>query len=72
MYRTGFNPPHRSYRFIDGGGTVVILGSVRGTVAATGESFDIPCVQVADVEDGQITRFDVCLDTARYQQAAEA
>lgn len=62
----------RPDRFIDGGETVVVVGAFRGTVAETGNSFDLPFAHVHDMEDGRITRTQVYTDTAQYQQAARA
>lgn len=59
-------------RIIDGGETVVVVGSFRGTVAETGNSFDLPFAHIHDMKDGRITRTQIYTDTAQYQQAAAA
>ena len=59
-------------RFIDGGDTVVVTGSIQGTASETGETLDIPFAHVVDMEDGRITRLQDNVDTARLQEALEA
>lgn len=59
-------------RFIDGGNTVVVMGAFRGTARETGEAFDVPFVQVCELEDGKLTRFTSCTDTLVWRQALEA
>lgn len=56
-------------RFINGGETVVVLGSARGTATKTGDTLDIPFAHVCDLTDGKITGFQEYNDTARMEQA---
>lgn len=59
-------------RVIDSGETVVVVGAYRGTVAETGNSFDLPFAHVYDMKDGHVTRAQIYTDTAQYQQVAKA
>lgn len=56
-------------RFIDGGETVVAVGTTRGTASETGESLEYPFAHVLDLADGQITRFQEYPDTAQMERA---
>ncbi len=56
-------------RFIDGGDTVVAVGTAHGTAADTGETVEYPFAHVLDLEDGSITRFQEYLDTAALENA---
>jgi hypothetical protein len=44
-------------RFVVDGGTVVALVTHRGTYAETGERFEAPVVDVWELEDGEVTKF---------------
>jgi ketosteroid isomerase-like protein len=59
-------------RFLDCGDAVVVLGTFRGTVKATGTSITTPFAHVCELEDGRLTRFVNYTDTAIWQQAFEA
>ena len=59
-------------RFIDGGDTVVVLGSFRGKGRKSGERFDIPFAHVYELEDGRMTRLVNYTNTLLWQQALEA
>lgn len=59
-------------RFIDGGDTIVVLGTARGTVMRSGKSLNVPFAHVCDLEDGRMTRFVDYTDTHRWQQAFSA
>ncbi|WP_348613581.1 nuclear transport factor 2 family protein [Halobaculum rarum] len=58
-------------RFIDGGDTIVVLGTDRGTVRSSGESFETPFAHVCDFRDGQLIKFVDYTDTVAWQQAIE-
>lgn len=53
-------------RFIDGGDTVVTLGTFRATNEA-GEVVESPFAHVNDLRDGRITHFENYTDTALWQ-----
>jgi len=59
-------------QFIDGGDTIVVVGTARGTVMASGKSLNVPLAHVCDVADGRLTRFVDYTDTLRWQQALGA
>ncbi|WP_227374797.1 nuclear transport factor 2 family protein [Haladaptatus halobius] len=44
-------------RFIDGGNTIVVLGTFRGTNRETGKDLDVPYAHVCELEDGRMSRF---------------
>lgn len=56
-------------RFIDGGETVVVVGTTHGTASETGETLEYPFAHVLDLADGRITRFQEYPDTAQMEQA---
>ncbi len=56
-------------RFIDGGETVVVEGTLQGQAAETGRTLDIPFAHVIDILDGKVTRFQEFADTARFEHA---
>ena len=58
--------------FIDGGDSIVVLGTARGTVRATGKSLNAPFAHVLDLEDGRMTRFVDYADTHSWQQTLVA
>lgn len=59
-------------RFVDGGDTVVVLGTNRGTARATGTPFDIPFAHVCEFEGGKLTRFVDYADTHVWRRALAA
>lgn len=58
-------------RYVDGGETVVVVGSLRGTAAETGAALDVPVAHVIDLEDGHVTRFQEYVDTALFERTLE-
>lgn len=58
-------------RFIDGGDTIVMEGSHRGTTS-DGDIHEIPAVHVIDILDGKVQQFAGYEDTALGQQLLEA
>lgn len=56
-------------RFVDGDGTVVVLGTFNGADRGTDESVEIPFAHVCDVVDGKLIRFEDYIDTAVWQRA---
>lgn len=50
-------------RLIDGGDTVVALGTYTGTYSETGKSVEADFAHVFDLEDGQVVRFQQYTDT---------
>ena len=78
MRRNVFDPLEASWwetfsapadEFVDGGGTIVVLGRYRGVAKGTGRVLDVPYVHVWTVEDGACTRFRQFLDTAGWNAA---
>lgn len=59
-------------RIVDGGDTLVVIGTARGTVRETGERLDCPFAHVCDFEDGRLSRFVQYTDTAIWRQAVDA
>lgn len=59
-------------RFIDGGDTVVALGTAHGTIRETGTELNNPFAHVYDFEDGQIARFAQYTNTYLWLDAIEA
>ena len=59
-------------RFVDGGDTVVALGTSHGTHRETGTSIDAPFAHVIDLADGRITRFQQHTNTYRWDRARGA
>ena len=55
--------------FLAGGDRVVVLGSERGRVKATGRSFDNPWAMVFTLREGKITKFRSHEDTAAVAEA---
>lgn len=53
-------------RTIDGGDTVVVLGSFHVTTEA-GKTFESPFAHVWDLEDGQLTKLTNYTDTALWE-----
>ena len=49
-------------RFVDAGEHVVAIGRTRGTVNATGQSFDVPIAHVWTVRDGLVRRVEYYID----------
>ncbi|QZP36477.1 nuclear transport factor 2 family protein [Halobaculum magnesiiphilum] len=59
-------------RYVDGGDTIVVLGTDRGTVRSSGESLEAPFAHVCDFRDGRLVKFVDYTDTAAWQQAIGA
>jgi uncharacterized protein len=57
--------------FIDGGGTVVVLGKYSGTYKATGKSFQANFAHVWKVREGKAVRFVQYVDTLIVQRALQ-
>ena len=55
--------------FLAGGDKVVVIGSERGRVRATGKSFDNDWAMVFTVRDGKVTRLRSYEDTAAVAEA---
>ena len=55
--------------FVDGGDTVVALGTYSGTYKATGKSFRTPFVHVWRFANGKVSQFAQHTDTAVVQRA---
>ena len=55
--------------FLAGGDHVVVIGSERGRVRATGKSFENPWIMAFTLRDGKITRFRSYEDTAAVAEA---
>lgn len=53
-------------RYIDGGDTVVVVGTFHATTKAD-ERVESPFVQLVEIHDGQITRFENFTDTVLWQ-----
>jgi hypothetical protein len=56
-------------RFIDAGDHVAAMGRTRGRTRAGGVAFDLAVVHVWTVQDGQITRLEVYIDTPAMREA---
>lgn len=44
-------------RFIDAGSSIVAIGRTKGTIRATGRTFDVPVAHVWRIQDGKATAF---------------
>lgn len=55
-------------RFVEGGDTVVAMGTYNGTYAETGKSFEAPFAHVWDFDDGTVVRFQQYVDTALHNE----
>jgi ketosteroid isomerase-like protein len=49
-------------RFVDAGEQVVAIGRTRGTVNATGQTFDVPLAHVWTIRDGLVARVEYYID----------
>lgn len=58
-------------RFVDGGETIVAIGTHSGTYSATGESFEADFTHVWVLEDGEITEFQQFTDTVLFVEPLE-
>lgn len=56
-------------RLVDGGDTVVGIGTYSGTFRSTGKSMSARVVHVWDVVDGKVTRFEQFTDTKLVAEA---
>lgn len=56
-------------RLIDGGDTIVAVGTYTGTYRATGKSMTARVTHVWDLKDGKVTRFEQFTDTALVAEA---
>ncbi len=57
------------HEFIDGGDTVVALGTYNGTYKATGKSFQAEFAHVWKVKDGKAVKFQQYTDTLKVREA---
>lgn len=57
--------------FIDGGDTIVVLGTYSGTYKATGKSFQAKFAHVWKLEAGKAIRFTQYVDTLLVQRALQ-
>ncbi|WP_458208535.1 nuclear transport factor 2 family protein [Haladaptatus sp. NG-SE-30] len=57
--------------FIDGGDTIVVLGTFHGMHRTTGKHLDVPFAHVCELEDGRMTRFIDHLDTVLWNETYE-
>lgn len=55
--------------FVDAGDRVIVIGSTRGRVRATGAPFNIRAVHVWTVKDGRGIRFEPNVDTPKMLEA---
>lgn len=55
--------------FVDGGETVVALGTYSGAFKETGKSFRAAFAHVWDLRDGKVVRFRQYTDTAKVREA---
>lgn len=58
-------------RFLDAGDHVVVIGKTRGTVVATGKTFDVHIAHVWQIRDGLIARFRPFIDNPTMLAALE-
>jgi|TARA_R110002126_G_scaffold86592_1_gene209053 ketosteroid isomerase-like protein len=58
-------------RLIDGGDTIVGVGTYRGTFRATGKTMQARVTHVWDLVDGNVTRFEQFTDTFLVAKAME-
>lgn len=56
-------------RFVDGGDTIVAIGTYSGTYGETGDPFEASFAHVWDLEGGEVTRFEQIADTALVRGA---
>ena len=49
--------------FLDGGSSVVVVGTYRGKHRVSGKSFTAPTVHIYDIAGGKVTRFRQFTDT---------
>lgn len=59
-------------RFIDGGDTIVVLGTARGTIRGTETDLNNPFAHVHNFEDGQIVQLVEYTNTYLWLDAIEA
>ncbi|MCO8245470.1 nuclear transport factor 2 family protein [Haladaptatus sp. AB643] len=57
--------------FIDGGDTIVVLGTFRGMHRTSGKPLAVPFAHVWELEDGRMTRFIDYLDTVLWRETYE-
>jgi ketosteroid isomerase-like protein len=55
--------------FVDAGDRVIVIGSTRGRVIATGRTFNIRAVHVWTVRGGRGVRFEPNVDTPKMLEA---
>lgn len=58
-------------KFIDGGDTIVVLGTFHGMHRTSGKPLAVPFAHVCELEDGRMTRFIDYLDTVLWQKTYE-
>ncbi|MEO5614820.1 MAG: nuclear transport factor 2 family protein [Cypionkella sp.] len=56
-------------RLIDGGDTIVGIGTYSGTYRATGKAMSARVTHVWDLKDGKVTQFEQFTDTALVAEA---
>ncbi len=66
--KSGIDSSFEPERYIDSGDTVVATGLYSGTYTATGESFEAPFAHVWDIEDGEIVRCQLFIDTVLHNE----
>ena len=59
-------------QFIASGDTVAVVARYTGTGKATGKALNLPVVHVWDVRDGEIARFRMFADTAKFLEVVPA
>jgi ketosteroid isomerase-like protein len=55
--------------FVDAGDRIIVIGTTRGHVRATGATFNIRAVHVWTVKDGRGVRFEPNVDTPKMLEA---
>lgn len=58
--------------FADGEGGVAVLVRYRGTGRRTGKPLDMQGIQMLDIRDGKIVRYESVLDTAKFNDVVSA
>ena len=58
--------------FIDGGDTIVVLGTFNGMHRTSGKPLAVPFAHVCELENGRMTRFIDYLDTVLWNETYEA
>ncbi|HWH15200.1 MAG TPA: nuclear transport factor 2 family protein [Miltoncostaeaceae bacterium] len=58
-------------RYLDAGDVVVMQGTLRARVPATGEEVTSPVAHICDMRDGRIAHWQALEDTRRMQEAQD-